>query len=177
MPGPKLIKGWFGVKRPSAGLIVATLALFVSLCGTGFAASHYLITSTGQISPSVLKKLDKAGPRGPQGNPGAPGATGATGATGLTGATGAAGTSGITNIIDVSEVSTDGPNENGGSLTATASCPPAYVAIGAISDPPASGSISQTGYTASVVTGMYGGSLSVTAVCATGPGIQVVTNP
>ena len=162
------------MRRPSAGLIIATLALFVSLGGTGIAASRYLISSTRQISPSVLKKLEKAGPQGPQGKLGA---VGAAGTTGITGAAGAAGASGITNIMDVSAESSDGPNEDGGSLTATASCPHGYVAVGAISNPPASGSIGESGYTASVATGEYGGTLIVTAVCATGPGIQVLGNP
>lgn len=56
---------------------VAWLALFFSLAGTGLAASHYLITSTHQIKPSVLRALRGArgaegqpGPQGPQGPPG-----------------------------------------------------------------------------------------------------------
>lgn len=64
------------MRRPSASLIVATTALFVSLGGTGLAASHYLLTSTRQIKPAVLRELEKRGPRGQ------PGATGAAGATG-----------------------------------------------------------------------------------------------
>jgi hypothetical protein len=38
-------------------MIVACLALLVSLTGTSIAAKHYLITSTKQIKPSVLKQL------------------------------------------------------------------------------------------------------------------------
>jgi hypothetical protein len=57
--------------------LVAWLALFVALGGTSLAASHYVISSTKQISPKVLKKL--------KGNRGATGATGAKGATGATG--------------------------------------------------------------------------------------------
>jgi hypothetical protein len=41
--------------------VVATLALVLAMSGGALAASHYLITSTRQISPRVLKKLT-AGP-------------------------------------------------------------------------------------------------------------------
>jgi hypothetical protein len=37
--------------------LVAFIALFFALAGTGVAASHYLITSTSQIKPSVLRAL------------------------------------------------------------------------------------------------------------------------
>ena len=52
------------MKRPSAALIVAGAALFVSVASTGAAATHYLITSTNQIKPSVLAQLrGRPGPR------------------------------------------------------------------------------------------------------------------
>jgi hypothetical protein len=56
--------------------------------GTAWAASHhYLIISTNQIKPSVLKKLHGArGARGANGTDGTNGASGATGATGPSGA-------------------------------------------------------------------------------------------
>jgi hypothetical protein len=60
------------------GNIVAWLALFVALGGTGLAASHYVITSTKQIKPSVLRKL--RGHQGPQGPPGLTGPAGPQGA-------------------------------------------------------------------------------------------------
>jgi hypothetical protein len=72
--------------------ITSTLALVFAMSGGAFAASHYLISSTKQISPKVLKKLK--GNRGKTGVTGAPGATGATGAIGATGAGGATGASG-----------------------------------------------------------------------------------
>ena len=56
------------MKRPSAALVVAGAALFVSVAGTGAAATHYLITSTSQIKPSVLAQLrGRTGPKGPIG--------------------------------------------------------------------------------------------------------------
>jgi hypothetical protein len=44
-------------RRPSPSMIVAIVALFFALAGTGIAASRYLITSTSQIKPSVLREL------------------------------------------------------------------------------------------------------------------------
>ena len=88
------------------GNLVAWLALFVALGGTSMAASHYVITSTKQIKPSVLKKLKgnsgPAGPRGAQGLTGLPGPQGAAGlqgAKGMPGARGEAGESDLTYIV------------------------------------------------------------------------------
>lgn len=47
------------MRRPSPALIVAIAALIVALSGTAIAASHYLITSTSQIKPSVVKELQR----------------------------------------------------------------------------------------------------------------------
>jgi hypothetical protein len=66
--------------------VAATLALVFAMSGGAMAAKHYLISSTKQISPKVLKKL--------KGNAGARGVTGATGATGAQGKEGAAGKEG-----------------------------------------------------------------------------------
>lgn len=71
--------------RPSPAIVLAALALLFSLGGTALAAGHYLITSTSQIKPSVLRQLH-----------GAVGATGATGARGAAGATGQQGPVGST---------------------------------------------------------------------------------
>lgn len=44
-------------RRPSPALVVACLAVIVALAGTAVAAEQYVITSTSQIKPSVLKEL------------------------------------------------------------------------------------------------------------------------
>jgi hypothetical protein len=70
-------------RRCSYANVVATFALFFAMTGGALAASHYLITSTKQIKPSVLKSLvGRAGPAGPAGTAGAVGARGESGATG-----------------------------------------------------------------------------------------------
>jgi hypothetical protein len=83
-------------KRMSYANIVATLALVLALGGgTAWAAHHYLIVSTKQIKPSVLKKLHGAkGARGASGANGLNGTNGAVGAVGATGPTGVAGANG-----------------------------------------------------------------------------------
>jgi hypothetical protein len=109
-------------KHLSYANVVATMALVFAMSGSALAAKHYLITSTGQISPKVLEKLTgkagntgalgaqgptgaagkegtpgaagKEGTPGKEGAPGGDGAQGATGATGSAGAQGSAGTSG-----------------------------------------------------------------------------------
>lgn len=81
-------------KRMSYANVVATLALLFAMSGGALAASHYLITSTKQIKPSVLASLKgkagaagKAGPAGPVG-PAGPAGAGSQGPAGATGGTG-----------------------------------------------------------------------------------------
>jgi hypothetical protein len=83
--------------RFSYANVAATIALVVALGGgTAYAAHklHYLITSTKQISPSVLGALKTtgqsgaAGPAGPSGPKGATGGQGIQGIQGVTGLTG-----------------------------------------------------------------------------------------
>src|SRR5579875_1473139 len=88
-----------------ANLLLAA-ALFFSMGGVAIAAHHYLITSTKQISPKVLRKLHgrqgppgasgPTGPAGPAGLVGPPGLSGPPGPTGLTGALGPTGPVGPT---------------------------------------------------------------------------------
>ncbi len=76
-------------RRLSYANITATLALVFAMSGGALAANHYLISSTKQINPKVLKKLV-----GKTGQTGATGATGAAGATGKEGPQGKEGSSG-----------------------------------------------------------------------------------
>jgi hypothetical protein len=70
--------------------IVATFALLFAMSGGALAAKHFLINSTSQINPSVVKKLKgktgKTGAQGPQGLPGSKGVVGERGEKGETGA-------------------------------------------------------------------------------------------
>jgi hypothetical protein len=69
--------------------VAATLALVFAMSGGALAAKHYLINSTRQINPKVLRKLKgargKTGATGAQGKQGGQGAAGTTGAQGPTG--------------------------------------------------------------------------------------------
>jgi hypothetical protein len=85
--------------------VAATLALVFAMGGSAVAATHYLITSTKQISPKVLKELKKtgangavgpAGAAGPQGPGGTSGTAGANGTNGAPGSPGAKGEPGVT---------------------------------------------------------------------------------
>jgi hypothetical protein len=101
--------------------VIAGLALVFAMTGGAYAAKKYLITSTKQISPGVLKQLQgkagaggapgaagaqgaqgPAGPGGPVGSGGAKGETGPAGAKGEKGATGAAGAKGATGATGAS---------------------------------------------------------------------------
>lgn len=79
---------------------VAFIALLFAMSGGAYAAQRYLITSTKQISPAVLKALKggkgPAGANGAPGNPGAQGAQGSQGPQGPKGETGAGGAKGET---------------------------------------------------------------------------------
>lgn len=95
-------------RRLTFANVALTLALVFAMTGGAFAASKYLITSTKQISPKVLKSLKgasgKNGVAGPAGGAGAGGAQGPAGPAGPQGPGGAPG----------------GEGENGESVTNTA---------------------------------------------------------
>lgn len=80
--------------RMSYANVVATLAPLFAMAGGAMAAGHYLITSSKQISPKVLKELKRTGPQGPAGPTGSPGAAGTAGTAGTPGAPGTNGSPG-----------------------------------------------------------------------------------
>jgi hypothetical protein len=104
--------------------VALTLALVFAMSGGAYAAGRYVITSTKQIKPSVLKSLQgKAGPAGPagaaavgpqgpagpagaKGETGAPGAAGAKGDTGGPGPKGENGTTGFTTTLPTGKTET-----------------------------------------------------------------------
>ncbi len=84
-------------RKPSISGTLAAVALFFAVAGGGaYAADSYLITSTHQIKPSVLRKLanDVRGPRGSKGVVGPQGATGPQGTQGPQGQQGIQGSQG-----------------------------------------------------------------------------------
>lgn len=75
--------------------ITVTLALVFAMTGGAYAASKYVINTTKQINPKVLKSLvGKTGANGTQGPAGPAGPQGPAGTTGAKGETGAAGQNG-----------------------------------------------------------------------------------
>ena len=75
--------------------VAMTVALVFAMSGGAFAAGKFLVTSTKQISPKVLKSLQgKAGPNGAQGPAGPAGPTGSAGGQGPQGAQGPGGAPG-----------------------------------------------------------------------------------
>jgi hypothetical protein len=91
-------------RHANAATVIAVVALVLGMSGGAWAAGKYLITSTKQIKPNVLKELKGvagakgaqgvAGGTGPQGPAGPGGAAGKEGAVGAAGKEGAAGKDG-----------------------------------------------------------------------------------
>jgi hypothetical protein len=103
------------IVRQSPAMVVAMLALFVSLTGTAVATTSVLITGkqirNGSITGLDVKKKTltakhfKGSVRGARGATGPAGAQGATGAPGAKGETGAQGVPGLSGLEQVSSVS------------------------------------------------------------------------
>src|SRR6202012_5752251 len=84
------------MRRLTYANVTATLALVLAMSGGALAANHYLIHSTKQISPKVLKKLHGArGRTGPNGLIGPQGVKGETGGRGPRGPEGEPGFSAL----------------------------------------------------------------------------------
>ncbi|HXQ00501.1 MAG TPA: hypothetical protein VN845_10625 [Solirubrobacteraceae bacterium] len=82
-------------KRLTYANVTATLALVFSMSGGALAANHYLITSTKQISPKVVKSLTgKTGKSGKEGTAGKEGPAGKEGTAGKEGKEGKEGPAG-----------------------------------------------------------------------------------
>lgn len=75
-------------RRFSYANVAATMALVFAMGGSAVAARHYLISSTQQISPKVLRALKGNGATGRQGATGPRGAVGARGNEGPPGTEG-----------------------------------------------------------------------------------------
>ena len=103
--------------------VAMTLALVFAMSGGAYAAGRYVITSTKQISPKVLKSLQgKAGKAGANGAAGATGSQGPAGANGKDGVNGTNGANGSNGVGVTSSVEPKGANcKEGGSKFVAAS--------------------------------------------------------
>jgi hypothetical protein len=114
-------------RRLSYANVVSTMALVFAMSGGAMAANHYLVTSTKQVSPKVLKALrgktgktgsgGLQGATGPQGPPGPAGKGGSDGSQGVEGKAGADGKPGAdaTRLWAVIANPTEGPSVTRGS--------------------------------------------------------------
>jgi hypothetical protein len=128
--------------RMSYANVTATLALFFAMSGGALAASHYLITSTKQISPKVLSSLKgangKAGTNGAQGPAGAqgpqgPAGTNGTNGTAIKGETGSAGSPGANgkSVVAIEEAKGGHCTEGGSNFEVEGSGKKTYACNGA----------------------------------------------
>lgn len=100
-------------KRLTYTNVLMTLALIFAMSGSAYAASKYVITSTKQISPKVLKALK--GANGTSGTSGAAGPTGPQGPAGTAGVNGNAGANGTNGeSVTMTELKPGATCEDGG---------------------------------------------------------------
>jgi Collagen triple helix repeat (20 copies) len=131
-----MVRAWNGIcgavrRRVSGAGVIATVALVFAMSGGAYAANRYLITSTKQISPKVLKSLKgAAGAKGANGAAGAQGAAGPAGPTGAQGAAGAKGENG-TNGIDGTDGKEGALGKEGSPWTAGGTLPSGKTETGA----------------------------------------------
>jgi hypothetical protein len=113
-------------KRVTFANVAMTLALVFAMTGGALAAGKFIITSTKQVSPKVLKQLQgkagkagpagaqgPAGPGGPQGPAGANGKDGAPGPEGKQGPAGSKGEPGEAGTTGFTETLPEGKSERG----------------------------------------------------------------
>src|ERR1700689_4710275 len=140
--------------------VVATMALVFAMSGGALGASHYLITKTSQIKPSVLKKL--------KGNIGHKGAAGATGPGGPQGPAGKEGQQGVSGTTVVDRIRSVTPIE-----TATGS--QAKDEITAVNDPLSGGSFTQGADEVDQIVGQVTFTAPAMAHCTTNTASGLVT--
>jgi hypothetical protein len=107
--------------------VTATLALFFAMSGGALAAEHYLINSTKQINPKVLKALK--GNRGLTGSTGSAGKEGVPGKEGPAGKEGKEGKAGPTVLGAITEVRAEKSVPKNQSIEVIATCPKGSRAI------------------------------------------------
>jgi hypothetical protein len=105
-----LLKNRFGIPG-----VISVIALVFAMAGGAYAAKKYVITSTNQISPRVLKQLKgKPGADGKQGTAGANGKDASNGTNGQNGAAGGPGATGKSVTVNEIEAGEAECNERGG---------------------------------------------------------------
>lgn len=156
------------MRKPSPAVAISLVALLFALGGTAIAAQQYIITSTKQIKPNVLRYLK--GQKGAQGLHGLPGTTGPAGITGIQYVNGAA-----------SPYCT----ASGGACavaTSTVTCPSGTTIvsggyyISSITAHSLADRASGNGWTASAYNeGTIAGTVQAYAICISGPGVPRVS--
>ena len=148
-------------KRLSYANVGVTLALVFAMTGGAYAAGHYVITSTKQIKPSVLKQLQgktgKAGKTGPAGTAGLAGPAGPTGPKGANGTNGAPGTNGTNGTSVTSSEENPGANCKAGGSKFVAANGTTYACNGENGSPWTAGGTLPPGATETGVWSLTGG--------------------